>query len=342
MTPYHHRLSRSLFLVLLVHLTAALPALAAESVLVRGNLEIPRDREVADVVVADGNLRIQGTVLGSVYVAAGDLLLDPGAQVQGSLTVFGGNAWLSRGAHVSGDVNVFAGKAHVEEGAVIVGQVRVVEKAPSLTPEKIALVSRYLLLPRAVPKESFSLEQLDQLDLAGLHFRKVSSEKVANLDLGRLGKVPLDFRDMQDSREVRAEGRGVVRISMVKFSNPAAAERFWDSLQEFVENAPRTAEPSRPGQPRPGHPAQTRGEHSRFGEIRNSVHSSLGDGAQWYFRYNGSSYLLWTRSQYLVAIQSGWFHDAPDLGREEWRRVEETRDQVRRLLEDLFQQTNQP
>jgi carbonic anhydrase/acetyltransferase-like protein (isoleucine patch superfamily) len=324
---------------------ATAPARAAESVQARGNLDIPRGREVGDVVVADGNVRIGGTVLGSVYVAAGDVLLAPGARVQGSLTVIGGDAWVSAGARVDKGVYVFAGQAHLEEGAQIAGEVQVVGKSASLTPQKIALVSRYLLLDRVVPGPSFSLEQLANLDLAKLHLRKTSSEKVAYLDLGKLGKRPLEFREVLDARELRADR---ARITVIKFINPAAAEGFWDSLRELPED-----------------------------QMSNSVHSSLGEGAHWYFRYSGRADLLWTRDQYLIAIQSGYFHDdhfSPDQRRPvershdsprtrdqhpaahengrshdddhllagQWGPLERTRDQVRQALEALFRQSSQP
>ena len=318
----------------LVCLFAAGPALAAESVQGRGNLEILPGREVADVVVADGHLRIGGTVQGSVFVAAGDVLLESGARVQGSLTVIGGNAWLSRGARVGGDVSVFAGQAHLEEGAVISGAVKVTERDPALTPEKIELISRYLLLERAVPGASFSLDRLDSLNLAKLRLRRTAAEKTANLDLGGLGKMPLEFREVLDARELRAEGLGRVRIGMIQFTDPAAAERFWDSLREFVEDRPSPAGSFRPGERHPG--------RVREDEIRNSVHSSLGEGAHWFFRSDGSSYLLWTRGQYLIAVQSAWFHDTDNLGREEWKRVEQTRDEVRRELEAMFQPKVKP
>lgn len=334
-------------LLFLLPLFAVRPAGALENVLAHGNQEIAAGREVADVVVTDGNLRIAGKVRGSVFVANGDALLEPGALVQGDLTVFGGKALISKGARIGGNLAVFAGQAHLEEGAVVAGSVEVKEQDPSLTSEKIALVSRYLLLPRIVPNPAFSLDQLGKLDFAPLHLRKTFDQKVAYLDLGRAAKLPLDFKEVEDAREVRAEGRGRVRIVMIRFTGPAAAERFWGSLQPAIEN--RTAAPG-PGWRQEGQHAHPSDHHppdhhlppGRHEEVKNSVHSSLGDGAQWYFRYRGSSYLLWTKASFLVAIECAWFPDAPDLGRELWRQVEELRDQVRLELEALFQPAPAP
>ena len=339
------RLHQLLCLALLLGLLPALAARAAgapESLQARGNLEIAAGREVADVVVADGNLRLAGQVRGAVFVANGDVLLDPGALVQGSLTVFGGKAWVSAGARIGGDLIVFAGQAHLEEGAVIVGATQIKETDPALTPEKIALVSRYLLLPRIVPNQAFPLDQLGRLDLSNLRLRRTVDQKVAYLDLGRAAKLPLDFKEVEDARELRAEGWGRVRITVVKFTGPAAAKRFWDALRETLENPPAPAAPARPREGEHAHPGERHASFARPVEINHSVHSSLGDGAHWYFRDDGSSYLLWTKAPYLVAIQSSWFHDAPDLGREEWKRVEEVRDQVRLSLESLFQPTREP
>lgn len=336
--------SRALFLrlgLVLILAGAAGPALAGESLQTRGHLEIPQGREVADVVVADGNLRIQGAVRGSVYVVAGDVLLEPGSRVQGSLTVIGGQAWVSAEARVEQGIYVLAGQLHLEEGAAVAGEVQVVEQSASLTPAKIALISRYILLPRTVPGPAFSLDQLQQLDLSRLRLRRAPWEKVAYLDLGRLGKTPLEFQEVQDARELKSDR---VRIEVIKFVNPAGAEKFWDALREMPED-----------------------------KLSNSVHSSLGEGAHWYFQNPGRTYLLWTQQNYLVAIQCGFFHDehgsldrerrteavhpAPRPreespsgdrngrehptdhgGREEWRRWEDrTCDQVRQGLESLFQ-----
>ena len=339
-------LPRALLLLLgllLILAPAAGPARAAESLQSRGNQEIPRGREVADVVVADGNLRIGGTVLGSVYVVAGDVLMDPGSRVQGSLTVIGGQAWVPAGASVGQGVYVLAGQLHLEEGAAVAGEVQVVERSASLTPAKVAVISRYILLPRAVPGPAFSLDQLKQLDLSKLRLHPGPVEKIAYLDLGRLGKTPFEFREVLDARELKSDR---ARIEVIKFVNPAAAEKFWEALRNLPED-----------------------------RMSNSVHSSLGEGAHWYFQSSGRTYLLWTREQYLVAIQCGFFHDnhvsldqerhpeatrealrppeqrsaanpnghaheAGHAGHEEWRSWEDrTCDQARQALETLFQQS---
>lgn len=280
---------------------------AQPSVMQRGNLSIARESVVLDVVAADGNLVILGRVEGSVFLVNGDLRIEPGGVVKGNLTVLGGDLWVANGGAVEGEINVLSGKSHLDPGARVGPQVRVLESVPSLTPEKLALISRYIIFNRTAPADSFRLSALGNLDPKKLQAVKVHEQRAVRLDLFELGGLPLNLDEIADSEEVVFRAHELrARVVAVRFRTPAAIASLWDRLRTVFEE-----------------------------KIYYSVHNSLGDGAHWFFRFRSASYCLWYRDQTLTAVMVR--HDSPKPGKDEWLRVEDLRDRLILEIGDLFQ-----
>jgi hypothetical protein len=271
-------------------------AFSQQSIMQRGDLAIFEQRIVHDVVVADGNLIVKGRVLGSVFLVNGDALVAPYAVVEGNLTVLRGSLWVSSAARVDGEINILSGKAHIEEGARVSAQVRALEEVSSLNPEKLALISRYILFSRKVPSRTYRLENLDQFDLSALRLKAVRDQSAVNLDLFELGKARLSLEEVEDSVDLTYRGRDLrARVCVIRFDSQSAAEKFWMRLRTDYEE-----------------------------KTSYTVHNSLGDGAHWYFRYRGASYCLWHKDQTFQAVMV-WQHD-DDPGHDEWDEIENLRD----------------
>jgi hypothetical protein len=296
----------ALLIAILIVLAWPLAAIPQENAMKRGDLAVGPGIVVNDVVVADGNLVISGRVLGSVFVVGGDAMINPGAAVDGNLTVLAGGLWVSRGAAVSGEINVFSGEAHIEEGAVVGSQVRAMEEVSSLTPEKLSLISRYILFNRKTPSDSFELSDLSQLDLGPLRLRVDEDRDAISLSLYELGRTRLDMEQVRGARERIYRGRDIrVRVCVVRFQTPDAAAAFWERLRDDYEE-----------------------------KTKHSVHNSLGDGAHWYFRHRGASYCLWRRDRTFQAVMVR--HDDDDPEADEWEQVEDLRDRIILELKNLY------
>lgn len=275
-----------------------LSSLAQNSVMQRGDVMVRAGERVDDVVVADGNLVVKGAVNGSVFAVNGDVMLSPGARVSGNLTVLGGSLWLSRGSSVGGEVNVFSGKAHIEEGAVTGSDVRAMEEVSSLTPEKLSTISRYLIFSRRTPPPDFPLSRLEGLDLEDLRLRKYRDQSTLQLDLYELGEVPVGMDEVAESRQLDFRGHDVrLRVCVFRFSSPEEAQRLWEGMRVKYEES-----------------------------TSHSVHNSLGGGAHWFFRHDESTYGMWCVGDTLQAVMVRHDDDHPE--KDEWRDIENLRDQV--------------
>jgi cytoskeletal protein CcmA (bactofilin family) len=293
-------------LLLLAALLAPALVFADQSVMRRGDLTVARQSAVDDVVVADGDLTVQGTVRGSVFVVNGDALLSPGASVAGNLTVLSGSLSVARGAAVDGEINVLSGQAHVEDGARVGGEVHAVEEVSSLTPEKLAFISRYILFDRRTPPDTFTLSGLDRLDPPGLRPVRRRGMKVFELGLFELGHMPLDRDAVDDSWQMDYRGRDKwLRVAVVRFKTADGAAGFWSGLREKFE-----------------------------GRTTYSVHNSLGEGGHWFFRHREATYCLWFSGRTLQAVMVRQFKDDPGPG--QWKEAEAVRDQVVAALKSLY------
>jgi hypothetical protein len=253
---------------------------------------------VDDVVVADGNLTVQGAVRGSVFVVNGDVTLAPGANVTGNLTVLSGSLRVAKGATVEGEVNVFSGQAQIEPGAQVGGEVHALDEVSSLTPERLALVSRCILFDRKTPPDTFALTGLDRLDLEGLRRVRDRGRRVSELGLFELGHMGIDREAVDDSWQSDYRGRDEwVRVAVVRFKTEEDAARFWSGLRQRFE-----------------------------GRTTNSVHNSLGEGGHWFFRHRESSYCLWFKGRTFQAVMVRQFEDHP--GPRGWEQAETLRDQA--------------
>lgn len=70
---------------------------------VTGDRTIAADEVVDDIVVAGGDLRVEGTVRGDALVLGGDLILEEGGRIRGDAVVAGGEI-IDHGGRVSGDM----------------------------------------------------------------------------------------------------------------------------------------------------------------------------------------------------------------------------------------------
>ena len=205
----------------------------------------------------------------------------------------------------------FSGKAHVEAGARVGSEVRALEEVSSLTPEKLAVISRYILFSRKSPPDSLALADLAGLDFSDLRLRKAGESSMVQLSLFELGRAPLNLDEIEDSMEVTWRGHDIrARVCAVRFKSAESAEKFWDSLRGGYEE-----------------------------KTDQSVHNSLGDGAHWYFRNRGASYCLWYRDRTLSAVMVR--HDDRRPERDEWNQVEGLRDRLILELINLYDLANQ-
>ena len=304
--------SSSKIFSLLLLLALPLTLTAGTSVMQRGSLTLDPGGVWNDVVIADGSLTIAGRVEGEVFVVNGRVLIRTGAEVRGNLTVMGGDLHLEPGADVQGDINVLSGQAVIDPGAHTGGQVQALGQVSSLTPEKLALVSRYMIFPREVPPAGFPLSGLGNLDAATLGLRQVRDERADHLDLFELGLFPARGDGVEGARVMVYQGQGAwVVVSAVRFSTPDAAESFWNSLRGRIEE--RTT---------------------------HSVHNGLGDGAHWFFRHRRSTYCLWYQDRTLMAVTVRQEQHNP--GPADWAAAEELRDRVIGGLAALYRSAPGP
>jgi hypothetical protein len=127
------RRSMTVGLVSLLLLGLAMPAWAQdgqdgrsseEFVVLSGPADVPRDRQVGDLVVFHGSSTVDGTVNGSL--TAFDAPVTISGRVSGDVVVFNGRVELARGANVTGDV-VSQDEPIVASGATIGGATRRVQ-----------------------------------------------------------------------------------------------------------------------------------------------------------------------------------------------------------------------
>jgi hypothetical protein len=96
------------------------------------DLRVGRDEVVeGKVVLAGGDLTIEGRVTGDVTVTSGDLRLAPGAAVGGSVSVTGGD--LTNAGTIGGDAEVVGGRLINEHGR-IGGEMSVLDDAAEAAP----------------------------------------------------------------------------------------------------------------------------------------------------------------------------------------------------------------
>ncbi|MFO8058917.1 MAG: polymer-forming cytoskeletal protein [bacterium] len=268
----------------------------------RGEFVVGKDELKEDVVVADGDLFIRGQVTGSVFVVNGDCMVDHRGLVEGNITVLEGDVWISAGASVKGEISVFSGEAKIAPKAGVSSRVRAVEDVPSLTEERVSTISRYIIFPRHVPAGETSLNSLSRLNLERLRMRKRRESEPEKLRLYELGSASVEVGSRLPSKEVVFRGHDLrARVCVFRFSGAEAAGEFWSALRREYEE-----------------------------KVGRSVHNSLGEGAHWYFRHEGSSYVLWHRHGVIVAVMVR--HDDDDPEADEWERVEEVRDEIIKQL----------
>ena len=100
---------------------AAQPGEAEDQIVLSGTVEVPRGREVDEVVVLHGSALIDGVAFGDVIVLDGGITID--GQVSGSVIAMDGSVRLGSSAHVGGDVTA-RGRVAMAEGAVVDGRIR--------------------------------------------------------------------------------------------------------------------------------------------------------------------------------------------------------------------------
>jgi cytoskeletal protein CcmA (bactofilin family) len=112
-------------LVVLFTLVPAGSAVAAsgdDRIVLVGDVLVDRDETAGDVVVADGDVVIRGTVDGDVIVADGDVTIR--GTVDGDVVTFAGTATLGRRAQVRGDLHYLDNKPVVTPGARVEGKTK--------------------------------------------------------------------------------------------------------------------------------------------------------------------------------------------------------------------------
>jgi cytoskeletal protein CcmA (bactofilin family) len=113
-----------LLVLVLVGLTAAQPAAAAgpqDQVVISGDVNVPRDRTVGDVVVVDGSVAVAGRVEGDVIAVSGPVRV--AGTVDGTITAVSDRLTLLPGARVTGDVFYGDERPVIASSATIGGKV---------------------------------------------------------------------------------------------------------------------------------------------------------------------------------------------------------------------------
>jgi cytoskeletal protein CcmA (bactofilin family) len=101
---------------------SAFAADAKERIVIVGDVLVDSDQTTKDVLVADGNVTVRGTVDGDIVVADGDVTLR--GHVTGDVVTFAGTAILGRRAHVDGDLVYADKKPKVAPGAQVGGDIK--------------------------------------------------------------------------------------------------------------------------------------------------------------------------------------------------------------------------
>jgi hypothetical protein len=93
-----------------------------ERIVIVGDVLVDSGQTTKDVVVADGDVTVRGTVDGDLVVADGDATIR--GRVTGNVVTFAGTAILGRRAHVEGDLRYADKKPKIAPGAQIGGNVK--------------------------------------------------------------------------------------------------------------------------------------------------------------------------------------------------------------------------
>jgi hypothetical protein len=93
-----------------------------ERIVIVGDVLVDSGQTTKDVVVADGDVTVRGTVDGDLVVADGDATIR--GRVTGNVVTFAGTAILGRRAHVEGDLRYADKKPKIAPGAQIGGDVK--------------------------------------------------------------------------------------------------------------------------------------------------------------------------------------------------------------------------
>ncbi len=100
---------------------AATPVDPEDQIVLSGTADVPRGREVGEVVVLHGSASIAGVALGDVVVLDGRITV--AGQVSGSVIAVNGPIRLGPNAHVGGDVTA-RGDIRLSQGATVDGRTR--------------------------------------------------------------------------------------------------------------------------------------------------------------------------------------------------------------------------
>jgi hypothetical protein len=93
-----------LLLVLAASLAGAAPAQATDDqIVITGDVEVPRGETAGDVVVVDGNVRIDGRVTGDVIAFSAPVRIN--GRVEGDVVAFAERTFIGPGGRVNGDVS---------------------------------------------------------------------------------------------------------------------------------------------------------------------------------------------------------------------------------------------
>lgn len=277
---------------LLSSLSKAIPSLMK-----RGDVEIKKAEEFEDVVVAEGRLINRGRIKGSVFVVKGEIFLEQGSMVEGGITLIGGNLFFGKGATVKGGIHIFNGRAELGEANKPEGEFQVIERVSSLDSEKLNWLSNYLVFERVVPEDKFYFEEIEKLDLKelGLSFKK--KEKIYEFELPELGDISFRAKGVEFSESLEFRGTEPVEIVLIDFQTKEDAERFFSLIRKRFEH-----------------------------RISYSIHNGLGEGAHWFFRYEGKVYSLWTKEDKIVSLVLG--KERHRRGEREFKKLESFRDEL--------------
>lgn len=243
---------------------------AAEAPFVRivsESATIAADRAVADLLVVDGRLRLDGVVRGHLYTVGADVALGPDAIVLGEVDVVGGRLAVADGAQLPPNVRLVGVEAPEALGAV----------APALSAPALAHLKATLTFDRFAPGPKASVKDLRAWHPARDLEVKRFVESPEKLVVGGVTRLSFTSDEVQGSFQRGYRGaRGSVMLTGIHFASAEGADRLFHQIHALEDRL----------------------------AVERSVASTLGAGAHWAYRKKGRTVMLWQRGAWFFSVET--------------------------------------
>ena len=211
--------------------------------------------------------------------AVGDVLVIDGrveifGVVRGHVFAVDGQVDVGPAGMVLGSITVTGGDLHVREGAAVPKAI-LIERDTSTT--SLALMKRVLPFGRFVPDPELSVSTLDAWSPGMDLEERRALEDPDEVVIGGLVRLKFVSRKVRDTFQRGFKGdRGTVLISAIRLSDSDSARALFSEISRAGDQA----------------------------GVKVSVKCELGDGAHWFFRRKKRYTMLWTRGDWVLAVES--------------------------------------